>query len=101
MTYTCAVFPTEDATLEQAQYYKYDLVAKKLDDENPDASKRMRSICFSSAVVRRAPAKNRRGFNQAFRNGNQIDESPARNCGHLVFLLDSKPLEAGFFEYML
>jgi cyclopropane-fatty-acyl-phospholipid synthase len=31
MTYTCAVFPTEDATLEQAQYYKYDLVAKKLD----------------------------------------------------------------------
>ena len=31
MTYTCAVFPTEDATLEQAQYYKYDLVARKLD----------------------------------------------------------------------
>ena len=31
MTYTCAVFPTEDATLEQAQYYKYDLVAQKLD----------------------------------------------------------------------
>jgi cyclopropane-fatty-acyl-phospholipid synthase len=31
MTYTCAVFPTEDATLEQAQYYKYDLIAKKLD----------------------------------------------------------------------
>jgi cyclopropane-fatty-acyl-phospholipid synthase len=30
MTYTCAVFPTEDATLEQAQYYKYDLVAQKL-----------------------------------------------------------------------
>jgi cyclopropane-fatty-acyl-phospholipid synthase len=31
MTYTCAVFPDGDATLEQAQYYKYDLVAKKLD----------------------------------------------------------------------
>jgi cyclopropane-fatty-acyl-phospholipid synthase len=31
MTYTCAVFPTADATLEQAQYYKYDLIAKKLD----------------------------------------------------------------------
>jgi len=31
MTYTCAVFPDADATLEQAQYYKYDLVAKKLD----------------------------------------------------------------------
>lgn len=31
MTYTCAVFPTEDATLEEAQYTKYDLVARKLD----------------------------------------------------------------------
>ncbi|WP_205470875.1 class I SAM-dependent methyltransferase [Nocardioides sp. SYSU D00038] len=31
MTYTCALFPTEDATLEQAQEAKYDLVARKLD----------------------------------------------------------------------
>ncbi|MFT3872285.1 MAG: class I SAM-dependent methyltransferase [Nocardioides sp.] len=31
MTYTCAVFPTKDATLEEAQTYKYDLVARKLD----------------------------------------------------------------------
>ena len=31
MTYTCAVFPTEDATLEEAQFNKYDLVARKLD----------------------------------------------------------------------
>ena len=31
MTYTCAVFPTEDATLEEAQSEKYDLVARKLD----------------------------------------------------------------------
>ncbi|MCB0894063.1 MAG: class I SAM-dependent methyltransferase [Nocardioides sp.] len=31
MTYTCAVFPTEDATLEEAQETKYDLVARKLD----------------------------------------------------------------------
>ena len=30
MTYTCACFPTEDATLEQAQEHKYDLVARKL-----------------------------------------------------------------------
>jgi cyclopropane-fatty-acyl-phospholipid synthase len=30
MTYTCAVYPTADATLEQAQYEKYDLVARKL-----------------------------------------------------------------------
>jgi len=31
MTYTCACYPTADATLEQAQEHKYDLVAKKLD----------------------------------------------------------------------
>jgi cyclopropane-fatty-acyl-phospholipid synthase len=30
MTYTCACFPTEDATLEEAQFAKYDLVARKL-----------------------------------------------------------------------
>jgi cyclopropane-fatty-acyl-phospholipid synthase len=30
MTYTCACYPTEDATLEQAQAHKYDLVARKL-----------------------------------------------------------------------
>ena len=30
MTYTCAVFPTRDATLEEAQDDKYDLVARKL-----------------------------------------------------------------------
>ncbi len=31
MTYTCAVFPDEDVTLEQAQAEKYDLVCRKLD----------------------------------------------------------------------
>jgi len=31
MTYTCAVYPTEDATLEEAQYEKYDLICRKLD----------------------------------------------------------------------
>ena len=30
MTYTCACFPHEGATLEEAQAYKYDLVARKL-----------------------------------------------------------------------
>jgi cyclopropane-fatty-acyl-phospholipid synthase len=30
MTYTCACFPTENASLEEAQAYKYDLVAQKL-----------------------------------------------------------------------
>jgi cyclopropane-fatty-acyl-phospholipid synthase len=31
MTYTCALFETADSTLEEAQYAKYDLVARKLD----------------------------------------------------------------------
>jgi cyclopropane-fatty-acyl-phospholipid synthase len=31
MTYTCALFPSETATLEEAQDAKYDLVARKLD----------------------------------------------------------------------
>lgn len=31
MTYTCAVFPNASATLEEAQYEKYDLIARKLD----------------------------------------------------------------------
>jgi cyclopropane-fatty-acyl-phospholipid synthase len=30
MTYPCAVYPADDATLEQAQTYKYDLIARKL-----------------------------------------------------------------------
>jgi cyclopropane-fatty-acyl-phospholipid synthase len=30
MTYTCACYPTDTATLEEAQAYKYDLVARKL-----------------------------------------------------------------------
>ncbi|TYL51807.1 methyltransferase domain-containing protein [Nocardioides sp. BGMRC 2183] len=30
MTYTCAVFPTEEATLEEAQANKYDLICRKL-----------------------------------------------------------------------
>jgi len=30
MVYTCACYPTEDATLEEAQAYKHDLVARKL-----------------------------------------------------------------------
>jgi cyclopropane-fatty-acyl-phospholipid synthase len=31
MAYTCACYPTDDATLEQAQEHKFDLVARKLD----------------------------------------------------------------------
>src|SRR6201988_1382100 len=30
MTYTCACYPTADATLEEAQEYKFDLVARKI-----------------------------------------------------------------------
>jgi cyclopropane-fatty-acyl-phospholipid synthase len=31
MTYTCAVYPHDGASLEEAQNYKYDLIARKLD----------------------------------------------------------------------
>jgi cyclopropane-fatty-acyl-phospholipid synthase len=31
MTYTCACYPRDDATLEEAQEHKYELVARKLD----------------------------------------------------------------------
>ena len=31
MTYTCALYPTSNETLEEAQFAKYDLVARKLD----------------------------------------------------------------------
>lgn len=31
MAYTCAVYPSDTATLEEAQYAKFDLVARKLD----------------------------------------------------------------------
>ncbi len=31
MAYTCAVYPTADASLEDAQEYKHDLIARKLD----------------------------------------------------------------------
>ena len=30
MAYTCACYPSDDATLEQAQEYKFDLVARKI-----------------------------------------------------------------------
>src|ERR1700722_19990223 len=30
MAYTCACYPTQDATLEEAQEYKFDLVARKI-----------------------------------------------------------------------
>ncbi len=31
MAYTCAVYPSDEATLEQAQFEKFDLIARKLD----------------------------------------------------------------------
>jgi len=37
MAYTCACYPTEDATLEEAQAYKHDLVARKLGLDQAEA----------------------------------------------------------------
>ena len=42
MTYTCALFPTGNETLEEAQYAKYDLVARKLGPPAGPATARRR-----------------------------------------------------------
>jgi cyclopropane-fatty-acyl-phospholipid synthase len=52
MTYTCAVFPTEDATLEEAQANKYDLVARKLDLQ--DGQRLLDLGCGWGGMVRHA-----------------------------------------------
>ena len=54
MTYTCAVYPTDDATLEQAQHYKYDLVARKLGLEPGHAPARRRLRLGRDGPPRRA-----------------------------------------------
>ena len=52
MTYTCAVFPSLDATLEEAQFAKYDLVARKL---NRSKGQRLRYVgCGWGGMVRHA-----------------------------------------------
>ncbi|WP_329001577.1 cyclopropane-fatty-acyl-phospholipid synthase family protein [Kribbella sp. NBC_00709] len=52
MTYTCAVYPTADATLEEAQFEKYDLVARKLDLQ---AGQRLLDVgCGWGGMVRHA-----------------------------------------------
>ncbi|MDQ6934008.1 MAG: class I SAM-dependent methyltransferase [Actinomycetota bacterium] len=52
MTYTCALFPTGQATLEEAQFAKYDLVARKLDLQ---AGERLLDVgCGWGGMVRHA-----------------------------------------------
>ena len=52
MTYTCAVYPTAEASLEEAQYEKYDLVARKLDLQ---AGQRLLDVgCGWGGMVRHA-----------------------------------------------
>lgn len=52
MTYTCAVFPSLDATLEEAQFAKYDLVARKL---NLSKGQRLLDVgCGWGGMVRHA-----------------------------------------------
>ena len=54
MTYTCAVYPTADATLEEAQSEKYDLVARKLDLQARAAAARRRLRLGRHGPPRRA-----------------------------------------------
>jgi cyclopropane-fatty-acyl-phospholipid synthase len=52
MTYTCAVFPTPEATLEEAQFEKYDLIARKL---NLQQGQRLLDVgCGWGGMVRHA-----------------------------------------------
>jgi cyclopropane-fatty-acyl-phospholipid synthase len=52
MTYTCAVFPNPDATLEEAQFAKYDLIARKL---NLNEGQRLLDVgCGWGGMVRHA-----------------------------------------------
>ena len=52
MTYTCALYPTGDETLEEAQHAKYDLVARKLDLQ---AGQRLLDVgCGWGGMVRHA-----------------------------------------------
>jgi cyclopropane-fatty-acyl-phospholipid synthase len=52
MTYTCALYPTDTATLEEAQFAKYDLVARKLDLQ---AGQRLLDVgCGWGGMVRHA-----------------------------------------------
>ncbi len=52
MTYTCAVYPTEEATLEEAQFTKYELIAQKL---GLQAGQRLLDIgCGWGGMVRHA-----------------------------------------------
>jgi cyclopropane-fatty-acyl-phospholipid synthase len=52
MTYTCACYPTDDATLEVAQEHKYDLVARKL---NLQPGQRLLDVgCGWGGMVRHA-----------------------------------------------
>ena len=62
MTYTCAVYPTAEATLEQAQEHKYELIARKLDLVDDELAGEQFAILGDSfgGMVARAVAHRRR-----------------------------------------
>jgi cyclopropane-fatty-acyl-phospholipid synthase len=65
MTYTCACYPTEDSTLEQAQEHKYDLVARKLGLTRGDAVARRRLRLGRDGPARRAQLRRLRARGHA------------------------------------
>ena len=60
MAYTCACYPSEDATLEEAQAYKHDLVARKLGAAPGDAAAR-RGLRLGRHGHARGPRVRRQG----------------------------------------
>ena len=65
MTYTCAVFGDEDATLEQAQAEKYDLVCRKLGLRPGQAAARHRLRLGRHGPARRARVRRHRARRHA------------------------------------
>ena len=51
MTYSCARFPTADASLEAAQAAKHELICRKLGLDRPRAGEHRRAVCSTWAVA--------------------------------------------------
>ena len=60
MTYTCACYPTRDASLEQAQEAKYDLIARKLDLRPGDRRTSTSAVAGAAGAARGAGVRRAR-----------------------------------------
>ena len=87
MAYTCACYPSPDATLEQAQAHKFDLVARKLGAAAGDAAARRRLRLGRHGDARRAGVRRprpRRHAVRASRPAGRSGPSRKRACPDLA-----------------